>query len=40
MLELPRELAVRVCAPEPVLNAELLRVPLMSRDAAEAPPLP
>jgi len=39
MLELPRVLALRVCAAEPVLNAELLRVPLMSRDeAAPAPP--
>src|SRR5437763_11584715 len=38
MLELPRLLALRVCAPPLELNAEALRVPLMSRLAELRPP--
>ena len=37
MLALPRLLAARVCEAEPVLNADELRVPLMSRLAPPPP---
>ena len=38
MLALPRLLAARVCEAEPELNADELRVPLMSRLDADPPP--